>query len=257
MNEKTTKATKPPGWSRAEAALARVERLIAREEAAPVKSTGAAPASSRSTNTVRMPTPKLPTETLAEANARAMLIPPLQAAATAKSFVTDMGETDINGLFTGLLSNCKQLIEGDFNHAQAMLLSQASALDVIFNTLARRAAANIGNHTGTVETYLRLALKAQSQCRATLETLELIRNPRSIAFVRQANIANGPQQVNNGTATPVADTRAREKAERSRNELLENPNGERLDSGTPSTAGAANPPLETLGAVDGTQDTGR
>jgi len=45
--------------------------------------------------------------------------------------------------------------------------------------------------------YLRLALKAQGQCRATLETLAAIKNP-PVVFARQANIAHGPQQVNNG-----------------------------------------------------------
>ena len=46
---------------------------------------------------------------------------------------------------------------------------------------------------------MRLALKAQGQCRATLETLATIKNP-PVVFARQANIAQGPQQVNN-TAT--------------------------------------------------------
>lgn len=40
-------------------------------------------------------------------------------------------------------------------------------------------------------------LKAQSQCRATLETLAAIKVGPAI-FARQANIAHGPQQVNNG-----------------------------------------------------------
>ncbi len=52
---------------------------------------------------------------------------------------------------------------------------------------------------GTAETLLRLALKAQSQCRTTLLTLAEIKNPRPIAFVNQANFAHGPQQVNNRT----------------------------------------------------------
>lgn len=43
-----------------------------------------------------------------------------------------------------------------------------------------------------------MALKAQAQCRATLETLAEIKNPQPTAFLRQANIAYGPQQVNNG-----------------------------------------------------------
>ena len=47
------------------------------------------------------------------------------------------------------------------------------------------------------ETYVRLALKAQAQCRATLETLATIKNP-PVVYARQANIAAGRQQVNNG-----------------------------------------------------------
>jgi hypothetical protein len=39
-------------------------------------------------------------------------------------------------------------------------------------------------------------LKAQSQCRATLETLGALKNVASVVFVRQANIGQGVQ-VNN------------------------------------------------------------
>jgi hypothetical protein len=45
----------------------------------------------------------------------------------------------------------------------------------------------IGKEGMTGLTYLRLGLKAQSQCRATLETLAAIKNPRPVAFVQQAN----------------------------------------------------------------------
>ena len=47
--------------------------------------------------------------------------------------------------------------------------------------------------------YLRLALKAQAQCRATLETVAAIQQPRRLV-AQQANIAHGPQQVNNQVA---------------------------------------------------------
>ena len=40
--------------------------------------------------------------------------------------------------------------------------------------------------------------KRQAQCRATLEALAEIKNPRPVAFVKQANISGGHQQVNNG-----------------------------------------------------------
>lgn len=79
------------------------------------------------------------------------------------------------------------------------------ALNAIFNELARRAANNMGTYLGTTETYLRLALKAQAQSRATVEALAEMKKPHSVAFVKQANIAHGPQQVNNGGE--VADER--------------------------------------------------
>jgi hypothetical protein len=52
---------------------------------------------------------------------------------------------------------------------EAMLLMQAHTLDEIFNALARDAASNIGTNRPAVETCLKLALKAQSQCRTTIE----------------------------------------------------------------------------------------
>lgn len=89
---------------------------------------------------------------------------------------------------------------------KATLTEHAAALDAIFTELARRGALNLGEYLSASETYLRLALKAQSQCHATLETLAEIKNPHPVAFVQQANIAHGPQQVNNG-----AESRAWEK----------------------------------------------
>jgi hypothetical protein len=46
---------------------------------------------------------------------------------------------------------------------------------------------------------MRIALRAQSQCRATLETLGTIKNPPTV-FVKQTNVTSGPQQINNNTA---------------------------------------------------------
>jgi hypothetical protein len=45
---------------------------------------------------------------------------------------------------------------------------------------------------------------AQSQCRATLAT---IKHPPVMGYVRQANIAHGPQQVNNASAAPGGSPR--------------------------------------------------
>ena len=86
---------------------------------------------------------------------------------------------------------------GDLSDGERMLSAQAVALNAIFAELARVAHANLFKVPEAADRYLRLALKAQSQSRATVETLAAIKNP-PVVFARQANIAHGPQQVNNG-----------------------------------------------------------
>jgi hypothetical protein len=90
-----------------------------------------------------------------------------------------------------------------------------------FATLAYRA--NKSQYMDNLEQYMRLALKAQSQCRATFETLALLKNPP--VFARQANIA-AQQVVNNVTITQPSRAG---NLETRQNELLEVPHGERLE----------------------------
>ena len=91
------------------------------------------------------------------------------------------------------------------------------------------------------ERCLRLAFRAQAQSRATIETLGLLKNPT--VFARQANIAHGPQEINNG---PVI-ARAREKRGGSGRIKLLEAHGERLDPETTAETGAGHPPLAALG----------
>lgn len=101
---------------------------------------------------------------------------------------------------------------GDLSEVEAMLTAQAISLDGVFNEMATRAATNFGQHMDVAETYLRLAFKAQSQCRATLETLAEVKHPKAATFIRQTNIAER-QQVHNAPVANVthADTRTEEK----------------------------------------------
>jgi len=55
--------------------------------------------------------------------------------------------------------------------AEATLLGQAAALNAIFADMARRAQAHLGRPGRAAERYLRLAMRAQNQCRATLNAL--------------------------------------------------------------------------------------
>ena len=60
---------------------------------------------------------------------------------------------------------------GAFDGAEATLVGQAAALNAIFAHMARRGHAHLNQPGKTGERYLRLALRAQTQCRATLNVL--------------------------------------------------------------------------------------
>ena len=91
-----------------------------------------------------------------------------------------------------------------------------------------------------------LALKAQSQSRATIQALTEIKYPKQVAFVKQANISNGHQQVNNGSNTADAHAHAKENTNQP-NELLEvNSGRETMDIGTTKTAIGADKAMATL-----------
>jgi len=161
--------------------------------------------------------------------ARASLSPVTQAALTLQQWQPMALEQDINALVTELGAQAAAASSNKLARMEAMLTTQAHTLDLIFNELARRARQNINEYPEAFERYLRLSLKAQSQCRSTIEGLAELKNPKPVAFVQQANIANGPQQVNNGGFRPA---RARTGNRKPGNELLKGDrHGERLEYG--------------------------
>lgn len=188
--------------------------------------------------------------------ARMALSPSLNAVAVIEKYGKPLGELDLATLHESLNDSVAKIWGGDLKQCEAMLLAQAHALQAIFMNLARRAAGE--NYLAQYETHLRIALKAQSQCRATLETLASIKNP-PVAIVRQANIANGPQQVNNGTTPSAAQAtklpRARTK-QNSQTQLLEKHHGQRLDTRTTGAAGRTDQELEAVGAIKRPQNPG-
>ena len=161
-------------------------------------------------------------------------------AATSVRFAKgSFGDLSLNDSIDVMRENIERVKAGDLSGVEATLTAQAATLDVVFNELARRAALNMGEHLGATETYLRMAFKAQAQCRATLETLADVKYPKAATFVKQQNVAY-QQQVNNGgdNATSThASTHAHGKKSNQSNELLEEQHGERLDTRTKSTAG--------------------
>ena len=153
-----------------------------------------------------------------------------------------VGALDVTELAGVLGDSVKRVRSGDMAGPEAMLASQAQTLDAIFTELARRSALNMGEYIEASEKYLRLALKAQAQCRATVETLATIKNP-PLVIAKQANISAGPQQANNG-AKP---SRAKNPSN-GPNELLEHfHEPPRLDPRATAETGCGNP---TLGALE-------
>lgn len=201
------------------------------------------------TNTLPVPTndPEVSTERaklLAE-YAKVLSIVSLAPTINAAEIVTRFVGSDVklDEVAGELQKQCDAVQSGKTGRLEATLVSQAHSLDVLFNRLAQRAALNMGTHLGAAETYMKLALRAQSQCRATLETLSVIKNP-PVVFAKQANIAHGPQQVNN------ALTRAENETEQPK--LLEQEHGEWLDTGATRQAIGSDPPVAAVATVDRT-----
>ena len=132
---------------------------------------------------------------------------------------------------------------GDMQPIEAMLIGQAQALQTMFVSLGRQAVTKTGLQQYTA--FMNLALKAQSQSRATIQALIELKYPKQATFVKQANIANGNQLVNNVTSTH-AHAHAKENGNQP-NELLEVNNGsENMDARTVQTTSRACKTMATV-----------
>lgn len=157
------------------------------------------------------------------------------------------GDVDVTECLKAIVDAAERVNRGDLADVEALLLAQATTLNALFSQLAHRGQKNMGEHLDAADRYMRLALKAQSQCRATVETLAAMKNPPTV-FAKQANIAHGPQQVNNGL--PLAHA---EISDSEPNKLLE-AQGERLELGAAGATGAGDPPLATVGTRHRTEN---
>lgn len=148
----------------------------------------------------------------AEQRAKLTLGPVLGNVLTTLKYSGDMGTNDNYEALCAVQSFVDKMRSGDLRHAESILAAQAIALDMIWGDLARAASNLLGRDVDRAEQVLRLGLKAQNQCRATLETLGTLISPP--VFARQANVVNnGQQQVVNGTAAS--------RRKKQRNELLD------------------------------------
>lgn len=138
-------------------------------------------------------------ETAAQAMARKLMQPAFRNAVAASGFATKMLGSKIEQPGLGDYADYVQLTGekaagGDLAMASHILAAQALTLDNMFTELARRAALNMSEYVNAAERYGRLALKAQSNCRATLETLAKLHQPRE-QTVRHVHVSEGGQAV--------------------------------------------------------------
>ena len=160
--------------------------------------------------------------------AATVLRPSIRAATTVNCFrPAALSPLELGSMVDALSEQAEKVKAGDLGRMEEMLATQAHTLDAIFNRLASRAAMFIGEQPEMVDMYLKLALRAQSQCRTSIEALAEVKNPPMV-FAKQYNLAGGHQQINNGTREQDAPARAGGN-EMSRAELLETDHEQRVD----------------------------
>lgn len=192
---------------------------------------------------VRPPTGE---ETACQSTARSLLDSTAQSAVLSESLYKVSTET-VGALICELREQCDAVNRNDFKSVEQMLFSQAHTLNQLFFEMVHNSIANRNGNFHVSESYMRLALKTQSQTRTTLEALNEIKNPRSVAFVKQANVANN-QQVNNGCAAHA------EKGKNAPNELNGVVHEQAMDPRGSCKAGQGNSQVAAVGEVHRTKN---
>lgn len=163
------------------------------------------------------------------------------ASLVAKLAEPTWGEVSLTECVAELVNRANRVQKNDLSDIENTLTAQIHALDTLFQLLVKRSYMNMGQSMlPAMEAYMRLGLKAQAQCRATAEALAAIKNP-PVVIAKQANITNGPQQVNNGTLPARA-----EQPESVQNKLLEESHEQRMDTGAALAASGSNPALAAV-----------
>jgi putative sterol carrier protein len=155
---------------------------------------------------------------------------------------TILPQAELDEVVSALNDKIAVIQDGNMKPIEAMLVSQAQALQTMFVTLGRMA--SVKTQLAQYTAFMNMALRAQSQSRATIQALIELKYPKQATFVKQANIANGHQQVNNATNT-CAPARANE-IQNPQNQLLEAEHNEWVDYGKTATTSTIDSPMETL-----------
>ena len=178
--------------------------------------------------------------------AKLSLSPETMSAVLSDAFTNEIfPDMNLKDVSDNLCEKITIIQNGDMKSIEAMLIGQAQALQTMFVALGRQAAkkSELNQYTA----FMNLALKAQSQSRSTIQALIELKYPKQATFVKQANIAGGNQQVNNGNLDSDTHTHAHVKENlNSQNKLLEVEPNEWLDNGEATTPSKVNQTLAAL-----------
>jgi len=154
---------------------------------------------------------------------------------------------DIPGTLAELRRVARDVNAGDLSHAEAMLINQAQAMQMLSTRLIERGLNQDG--LPQFEAFMRLGLRAQAQSRQSLETLAMLKQGPTV-FARQANVAHGPQQVVNGAPAPLACAPANENPQT----RLSLPHEQRMDGRAPGGASETDQGMAAMGKEHRTED---
>jgi hypothetical protein len=187
-------------------------------------------------------------DTTAQKTARQLLSPAMAAvrAINAAERDTQWGAAlDAQGAMDELRRIADQVKAGDMSRPERMLITQAVTLENLFVRLTERAMAQSG--LPQFEAFMRLGLKAQAQSRLAIEALASLKHGPIMLARGQFNMANGPQQVNNGPSPRVANSENAPNRLSGAHEL-------HSDCGAQGRATRSDPAMAALEEVNGTEN---
>ena len=150
----------------------------------------------------------------------------------------------VDAAFDGVEETLSKVKLGNLEDLEAILVNQVFVLNGLFNQLVIQGKASLTepavmrslpNHPKTM---LNVALKAQTQCRATVQTINELKNPKKTTFIKN--------QLNN----------VKMELEERIEQLEDIEHGsKKLDRGTEATTISVNSEMEALEVIDGSKDT--
>lgn len=176
----------------------------------------------------------------------------IQCGRVIETFSKDMlgtlgADIDLAALKSHIEFQAAMVADGRLEHLEGMLVAQAMSLQAVYSNFVTRAEAQ--HRTKDFESFMVLGLKAQAQSRATIQALIELKFPKQPAtFIKQANVAHGPQQVNNQGAEPARTGKTRRVI---RDKVIVSADGSKnLDAGATATTARGDSSVEAVGVVN-------